>query len=117
MLRPKGHHLAAVHNRLAGPDHLRALAISLVLFFHYRLFDHPAWVDTYCRFGWTGVDLFFVVSGYLIAGQLFKQVAEENTVSLKPYFIKRFFRIIPAYAVVASIYFLIPAYREWEALP
>ena len=112
MSRPIGHSF-----KLAGPDHLRALAIILVFLFHYSLFSHPAWVDAVGSFGWTGVDLFFVLSGYLIAGQLFKQVADRQTIELGTFFIKRFFRIIPAYAVVLMIYFCIPAFREREALP
>lgn len=101
--------------KIAGLDHLRALAISLVFLFHYRLFAHPQWVDTLCKFGWTGVDLFFVLSGYLIAGQIFKGM-QRGDFSLKVFFIKRFLRILPSFWVVLAIYFLIPAAREWEAL-
>jgi peptidoglycan/LPS O-acetylase OafA/YrhL len=103
--------------RLAGPDHLRAIAISLVLLFHYRLFAHPAWFDAAFAFCWTGVDLFFVLSGFLIASQLFKEINRTNSFALKPYFIRRFFRIIPAYAAVLCLYFLVPPFREWEQLP
>ena len=103
--------------KLAGPDHLRALAIILVFVFHYRLFNHPGWVDTVGSFGWTGVDLFFVLSGYLIAGQLFGQLHINGGFSLKEFYLKRFFRIIPAYLVVLGVYFFVPAFREREALP
>ena len=105
------------NNRLAGLDHLRALAIILVLLFHYRLFDHPAWLDVFGKFGWTGVDLFFVLSGYLISFQLFSKIKGGNKISFREFFIRRVFRIIPAYAVVVAIYFCVPAFREWEALP
>ena len=44
--------------KLAGLDHLRALAIITVLFYHYRMFKHPEWLDDIMGFGWTGVDLF-----------------------------------------------------------
>jgi peptidoglycan/LPS O-acetylase OafA/YrhL len=63
------------------------------------------------------VDLFFVLSGYLIAGQLFKQVAEEQTVHLRSFYLKRFLRIIPAYLAVLAVYFCTPAFWEREALP
>ncbi len=102
--------------RLRGLDHLRALAISLVFLFHYGMFGHPEWVVTSGKFGWTGVDLFFVLSGYLIASQLFLQVEKSKAVLLKPFFLKRFFRIIPAYLVVVGIYFLFPVVHEREAL-
>lgn len=107
----------AKSGKLAGLDHLRALAIITVLFYHYRMFQHPQWLDEIMGFGWTGVDLFFVLSGYLISSQLFANMAAGKSISLPEFFIKRFFRIIPAYLVVLAIYFLIPAFHEREALP
>lgn len=105
------------HEKLAGLDHLRALAIITVLFYHYRMFKHPQWLDEIMGFGWTGVDLFFVLSGYLISSQLFASIAAGKKISLPEFVIKRFFRIIPAYLFVLAIYFLIPAFHEREALP
>lgn len=49
--------------------------------------------------------------------QLFAQIKAGRRISFQEFFIKRFFRIIPAYAVVLGIYFLIPAFHEREALP
>src|SRR5579871_5670315 len=86
--------------KLYGLDHLRALAITLVLLFHYQIFSHPKWIEAAGKFGWTGVDLFFVLSGYLIASQLFFAIAKGNQISFPEFFLKRFFRIIPAYIVV-----------------
>ena len=109
--------MTQTNGKLAGLDHLRALAIITVLFYHYRMFKHPEWLDDIMGFGWTGVDLFFVLSGYLISSQLFARIAVGKPISLPEFFIKRFFRIIPAYLVVLAIYFLIPAFHEREALP
>ncbi len=104
-------------HKLHGLDHLRAFAITFVFFFHYgRLFPHPEWTNTISTFGWSGVDLFFVLSGYLIASQLFKTIVTQNKISLKEFFIKRFFRIIPIYVFVVAIYFLLPFTHEREAL-
>jgi peptidoglycan/LPS O-acetylase OafA/YrhL len=103
--------------KLIGLDHLRALAITMVLFYHYRMFAHPEWLDETIGFGWTGVDLFFVLSGFLISSQLFERMAKGKGISLPEFFIKRFFRIIPPYLVVLAVYFLIPAFRERESLP
>jgi peptidoglycan/LPS O-acetylase OafA/YrhL len=105
------------NSHLSGLDHLRAAAIILVFLFHYRMFQHPDWVDSVGSFGWSGVDLFFVLSGYLIAGQLFHKIAKEQSISLKEFFLKRVFRILPAYLTVLTIYFLFPAFHEREALP
>lgn len=103
--------------KLSGLDHLRSLAILMVLFYHYRMFQHPQWLDQIMGFGWTGVDLFFVLSGYLISYPLFVNIASGKSISLPEFFIKRFFRIIPAYLAVLAIYFLFPAFHEREALP
>lgn len=105
--------------RLHGLDHLRALAILLVFFFHYQLnfFGHPAWLRDVAKFGWTGVDLFFVLSGFLISSQLFKQIKETGGLSFSTFFIKRSFRIIPAFGVTVAIYFCFDAFHEREALP
>ena len=105
------------NKKLPGPDHLRTLAISLVFIYHYgQLFPHPRWLNGFSKFGWTGVDLFFVLSGYLIASQLFLKIVQGKPLSYYRFFIKRFFRIIPAYLVVLAIYFCIPYAREWESL-
>jgi len=103
--------------KLFGLDHLRALAIIMVLFYHYRMFQHPEWLDKSMHFGWTGVDLFFVLSGYLISSQLFSEMSKGKSILFSEFFIKRFFRIIPAYLTVLAIYFLVPAFHEREALP
>ena len=105
--------------KLYGLDHLRALAILLVLGFHYQLsfFGHPGWLQTVAKGGWTGVDLFFVLSGFLIASQLFSQLKKSKTFSLRHFFLKRFFRIIPVYLFIVGIYFCVPFFHEREALP
>jgi peptidoglycan/LPS O-acetylase OafA/YrhL len=77
----------------------------------------PQWMESIAKFGWTGVDLFFVLSGFLISSSLFEQIKYRKQVDLKVFFIKRFFRIMPAYWCVVVIYFLLPLFREKEALP
>lgn len=108
-----------IENRLYGLDHLRALAIILVFFFHYQfpIFGHPEWVSRFDKFGWAGVDLFFVLSGFLISSQLFSQIKQGKHIALKDFFLKRFFRILPAYWIVVAIYFCFPLFREHEGLP
>jgi peptidoglycan/LPS O-acetylase OafA/YrhL len=109
---------SSAENKLLGLDHLRALAIILVFIYHFgRLFPHPQWTNTIGRFGWTGVDLFFVLSGYLIASQLFAKIAQGKQLVYKDFFVKRFFRIIPAYLTVVATYFIFQSFREREALP
>lgn len=102
-----------------GLDHLRSLAISYVFLFHYFIISkgQPEWLPDFAQFGWTGVDLFFVLSGFLISSQLFFEIKQGKIISLKEFFIKRFFRIIPAFLVTVGLYFAIPIFREKEALP
>ena len=108
----------AVPEKLHGLDHLRALAIALVFIFHYPgVADLPGWAWKIIDFGWIGVDLFFVLSGFLIARQLFTALKATNSISIKQFFIKRFFFFFPVYLVVVAVYFLVPVFRERESLP
>lgn len=102
-----------------GLDHLRTLAILWVVLFHYFILSQgePAWLVDWAGFGWTGVDLFFVLSGFLISAQLFEQIKLRQSFSWKDFFIKRFFRIIPAYWVTLLLYFAFAFFREKEQLP
>jgi peptidoglycan/LPS O-acetylase OafA/YrhL len=104
-------------SKLLGLDHLRSFAILYVLLFHYQFFNHPNWVNTVGDFGWTGVDLFFVLSGFLIASQLFSIIDRGKTISVREFFIKRFFRIIPPYIVVVCIYFCFPYLQGKDIAP
>jgi peptidoglycan/LPS O-acetylase OafA/YrhL len=67
--------------RQPGLDLLRALAIIVVVVYHAALFGFklPARID---RFGWIGVDLFFVLSGYLIGGQLLAPLVRGQRINL-----------------------------------
>jgi peptidoglycan/LPS O-acetylase OafA/YrhL len=68
------------------------------------------------RFGWIGVDLFFVLSGYLIGGQLLAQVARGQGISFGRFFARRALRILPAYFVVLAIYAFLPFWREYPEM-
>jgi peptidoglycan/LPS O-acetylase OafA/YrhL len=98
--------------RQPGLDLLRALAIIVVVIYHAALFGFklPGRVD---RFGWIGVDLFFVLSGYLIGGQLLAPLAREKSIKLGRFFARRVLRIMPAYFVILAVYFLLPSWREY----
>lgn len=58
--------------------------------------------------GWVGVDLFFVLSGYLIGNQIFAGLQSEHGFSLKTFYIRRALRTLPNFYVVLAIYFLFP---------
>src|SRR6202163_4774005 len=101
--------------RQPGLDLLRALAIIVVVIYHAALFGFrlPGRVH---RFGWIGVDLFFVLSGYLIGGQLLAPLARDQRINLGRFFARRALRILPAYLVVLAIYFLLPSWREYPEM-
>jgi peptidoglycan/LPS O-acetylase OafA/YrhL len=101
--------------RQPGLDLLRALAIIVVVVHHAALFGFklPSRVD---RFGWIGVDLFFVLSGYLIGRQLLAPLARDRRIKLGRFFTRRALRIMPAYFVVLAIYFLLPSWREYSEM-
>ena len=101
--------------RQPGLDLLRALAIIVVVIYHAALFGFklPGRVD---RFGWIGVDLFLVLSGYLIGGQLLAPLARDQRMNLGRFFDRRVLRIMPAYFVVLAIYFLLPSWREYSEM-
>jgi peptidoglycan/LPS O-acetylase OafA/YrhL len=90
-------------------DGVRGLAILLALLFHYAptfntgiLPEHL--VKTVAQAGWTGVDLFFVLSGFLITGILLDSSSAENYFS--SFYARRVLRIFPVYyaALLATLF-------------
>lgn len=102
--------------RQPGLDLLRALAIVLVVFYHAGIYGFALPHDWH-RFGWVGVDLFFVLSGYLIAGQLLVPLARGKQPNLPRFFWRRALRILPAYLVILVVYFFLPSLREFPEIP
>lgn len=97
------------HSRLAGLDTLRALAIVLVLMSHYHGFvSHAPTFGIAGRSGWAGVDLFFVLSGYLIGNQLLAPAARGAVLPMKTFFARRLLRTLPNYYAVLAVYLLLP---------
>src|SRR6266480_6380435 len=89
--------------RIPELDGLRGIAIGLILVYHYFLLPispHVGSVLWYARacghLAWTGVDLFFVLSGFLIGGILLD--ARESSNYFQVFYRRRFWRIVPLYA-------------------
>jgi peptidoglycan/LPS O-acetylase OafA/YrhL len=101
--------------RQPGLDLLRALAIVVVVIYHAGIFGF-ALPNEWHRFGWVGVDLFFVLSGYLIGGQLLGRLAQDRTIDFRRFYSRRALRILPAYFVVLAIYFSLPSWREFPEI-
>ena len=64
------------------------------------------------RFGWAGVDLFFVLSGFLIGSQLLRPVRDGMPMRVADFYRKRAYRILPAYLVVLALYLVWPLWHE-----
>ena len=95
--------------RLHGLDTLRACAISLVLMSHYAVVvSHQSTFGVLTDMGWMGVDLFFVLSGYLIGNQVISALVKGEGFSLSTFFARRLLRTLPNYYVVLALYFLLP---------
>jgi peptidoglycan/LPS O-acetylase OafA/YrhL len=79
--------------RLPQLDGLRGVAVSLVVLFHYA--PNLPVIGYVASRGWIGVDLFFVLSGFLIGGIVIDNRTSENFVSV--FYTRRFLRIFPLY--------------------
>ena len=106
----------ATRARQPGLDLLRAVAVVFVVCYHAGNFGLTLPHDSQ-RFGWIGVDLFFVLSGYLIGGQLLAPLARGGRLHLTRFFWRRALRILPGYLVVLAVYAAFPSWREWPHLP
>jgi peptidoglycan/LPS O-acetylase OafA/YrhL len=99
-------------------DGLRGIAIGLVLIVHYfqvtgvaRPGSFFAYLQAGARLGWSGVDLFFVLSGFLIGGILID--ARNSTNYFQVFYRRRFFRIVPIYAAVLLFFQLLVYVGQW----
>src|ERR1700732_293173 len=87
----------AVKTREPGLDLLRSIAILLVVVFHMQLRGAPRFLRPVQELGWIGVDLFFVLSGYLISSQLLRPYARAAVFSVRIFFLRRALRVLPAF--------------------
>lgn len=120
VIQPSGGHTTdqpSSEPRLLSLDVLRGIAILLVLGRHPPVPGHEAGVFTPLAYwwqavGWSGVDLFFVLSGFLIGGLLFKELIVHRTLDIRRFYIRRCFRIWPPYYVCMAAAFLIVLSRN-----
>lgn len=95
--------LSATTRRVAELDGVRAVAILMVVFWHWI---HIPMIATgglhiFTRMTWSGVDLFFVLSGFLIGGILIQNCQSETY--FRTFYVRRLWRIMPLYLIVLGV--------------
>jgi peptidoglycan/LPS O-acetylase OafA/YrhL len=102
-------------------DGLRGLAILLVMTFHFAWVAPPVGrpaklLTFFMNFGWTGVDLFFVLSGFLITGILLDSKREPTY--FRSFYARRVLRIFPLYyGVLAVTLHVLPHFAPYDTPP
>jgi len=92
-------------------DVLRGCAILLVLFRHPIVHAPSAGIlsplaGALETFGWSGVDLFFVLSGFLIGSLLFVEIKTQSRIDIRRFLIRRAFKIWPGYVALLAVAFV-----------
>jgi len=94
-------------------DFLRFIGVILVVVHHVPFSDKSSFgkfISVVQTGGWVGVDLFFVLSGYLIAGLMIKEYKTNQSFNLRLFLIRRGFKIYPAYYFFITYQFFYRAY-------
>ncbi|MDR3447910.1 MULTISPECIES: acyltransferase family protein [unclassified Dyella] len=99
----------SVHTRLSGLDGLRAIAVSAVVLFHADFY--------WARGGYLGVDLFFVISGFLITGLMAREVDRTGRLDLRDFYWRRAKRLLPASWLMMAVVVAIATWVARDALP
>jgi peptidoglycan/LPS O-acetylase OafA/YrhL len=100
-------------------DGLRGIAVLLVFFFHYLPRNPHSPLSWLASIGWSGVDLFFVLSGFLITGILYD--TRESSNFFRVFYARRALRLFPLYFFAVGIVLLVGAMlhtaMSWVAIP
>jgi peptidoglycan/LPS O-acetylase OafA/YrhL len=99
-------------SRIPSLDGLRAISIFCVLLAHLSGTHLFLRCDAFELYGNFGVRMFFVISGYLITTILLKEQQSTGTISLRQFYVRRAYRILPA----AYAYMFVSIALNWPAL-
>jgi peptidoglycan/LPS O-acetylase OafA/YrhL len=91
-------------------DFLRSIAVLSVMGGHTVGLGCKGIAAKAFSWGWTGVDLFFVLSGYLIGFQLWRELRDTGSIELRNFWVRRSLRIWPLY------FFMFAGYAGWDAV-
>lgn len=111
--------------RIPGLDGLRAIAVIMVMMAHACQttgFPQLDILTAIARHGGLGVEIFFVISGFLITNLLLREIRRTQRVDLQAFYVRRSLRIFPAYLcllgtvfVVSQLGFATISWRDWLA--
>jgi peptidoglycan/LPS O-acetylase OafA/YrhL len=94
---PSPAQLTSQQRSIPSLDGLRAISVSLVILAHYAFGGSFFWNSYFFQLGQLGVNIFFVISGFLITFLLSKEQAATSTISLKNFYQRRAWRIFPPF--------------------
>jgi peptidoglycan/LPS O-acetylase OafA/YrhL len=106
-----------IASRVLQLDVLRGVAILMVLGRHHPLQPSSSGilqplVAPWKNFGWSGVDFFFVLSGFLIGGLLFRELKQQGALDIKRFIIRRGLKIWPGYLLLVLAAFMLTLLRS-----
>ena len=91
-------------NRIPGLDGIRAIAILMVLGHHFISESSPNWfLSTLAKNGGYGVEVFFILSGFLITILILREEKKWGSFSIRGFYLRRTLRIFPPLLVFLAI--------------
>lgn len=109
------------NTRLIELDFARGVAILLALGWHFHIETGLFWLDALQApgtvIGWAGVDLFFVLSGFLIGGLIFGEVIRTGKFDVYRFLVRRAFKIWPVLYVYIVLLLVTGRYAPMEIVP
>ena len=87
-----------------GLDFMRFIAIVSVILYHFPRGDNDLIIRALSHYGYLGVDIFFVLSGFLIGGQTFSKLSQGKEFKIIDFCIRRFYRTLPNYYIILIIW-------------
>lgn len=107
-------------NQIPSLNGLRAISITIVITYHFNEHYHFATSKIANYFGFVffngafGVNVFFVISGFLITTLLIKEKQTSGGISLKKFYLRRMIRIFPAYYFLLFVYGILQLLGYWH---
>ena len=95
-------------------DVLRAFAVSIVVLSHiWEVAPYYHWREIFSNSGFLGVDLFFVLSGFLITALLLQEQHDTGTIRLRSFYLRRAIRLLPALFAMLAVFLVYSNATGW----